>query len=135
MPSRALELAELVRVLTYDNASNTIVGTTSISTTARSKATKTAASAANTTILAFNKTTYEAADLTITASYGGDYHTTKLLVTHDGTATYDTQYGDIYSGSSLTTYASTIDGANVNIVARPTNASTVYNFLVEYVEA
>jgi len=60
-------------------------------------------------------------------SYSGtDSHLTSLNVIVDGSTAYLTEYGDVRTGSALSTYDVNISGANVELQATPTNAVTDY---------
>ena len=134
--TKAFNLAELIRHMSYDEDSGAVVSTAAVNTSGRKRGNKTRTSTGTFTLHEFAKSDYSAAELTITAKSGSDYHTVKFLVNHDGSTTYDTQFGDVHSGdSSLSSFTSSISGANVLIQAAPTNASTTYKFHVEYVDA
>jgi len=80
------------------------------------------------TIYQFNDSTYNSAELVITATDGSDRHITKLLVVHDGTTAFATEFATIYTNASLATYEVSMSGGNVivNAVAASSN-STTYN--------
>lgn len=59
------------------------------------------------------------------SSSGNKYHTTKILVLHDGTTPYVTEYGTLYSSSVLGTFRCTISGGNLNLLCTPFSSSTV----------
>lgn len=60
-------------------------------------------------------------------SYSGtDSHLTSLNVIVEGSTAYLTEYGDVRTGSALSTYDVNISGANVELQATPTNAVTDY---------
>jgi hypothetical protein len=44
---------------------------------------------------------------------GSNYHTTEINVLHNGTTAYITEYGTIFSGSSLATFDATISSGNL----------------------
>jgi hypothetical protein len=48
----------------------------------------------------------------------------ELLVIHDGTTAYATQYGEIYTGSSLATFDANISTGNLRLLVTPVNAAT-----------
>jgi hypothetical protein len=48
------------------------------------------------------------------------------MIIHDGTSASHTQFGDIFTGASLTTINSDVNGGNVRLLITPTNAVTVY---------
>ena len=81
-----------------------------------------------TTIYQFSETVYNSAELVITATDGTNRHITKLLVIHDGTTAFATEFATIYTNASLATYDVSMSGGNVivNAVAASSN-STTYN--------
>ena len=58
-------------------------------------------------------------------SYSGtDSHLTSLNVIVEGSTAYLTEYGDVRTGSSLSSYDVSVNGTNVELQATPTNATT-----------
>jgi hypothetical protein len=47
------------------------------------------------------------------------YHSTEVLLTHDGTSVYMTEYGDVKTDSSLGTIDADISGGNVRLLVTP----------------
>ena len=83
----------------------------------------------------FSATTYSGAEVNIMAISSGERHITKLLVVHDGTTAYATEYGSVYTNTPLATYDVDISGGNVRIRVTPASAtSTVFNTLVTLIE-
>jgi hypothetical protein len=75
----------------------------------------------------FALATYRTVKYVIQAtSAGAGCHVMECLVMHDGTTAYITTYGEMYSGSSLTTVSAVVNGANVELRVTPANAATVY---------
>jgi hypothetical protein len=68
----------------------------------------------------------------VQASHSSGYEALKIMVIHDGTDTYNTQYGLIRTGSSLcssyTTTIATVVGGNkvIRLRATPTNTNTTF---------
>lgn len=60
--------------------------------------------------------------VTVTDTVTGDRYITELLVTHDGTTAYSTEYGQVATNTALATFAVDISGGNVRLLA--TSAST-----------
>ena len=80
------------------------------------------------TIYQFSETTYNSGELIITATDGSNRHITKLLVVHDGTTAYATEFATIYTNGSLATYDVSLSGGNVIVNATATSSnSTTYN--------
>ena len=58
-------------------------------------------------------------------SYSGtDSHLTSLNVIVEGSTAYLTEYGDVRTGTSLSSYDVSVNGANVELQATPANATT-----------
>jgi hypothetical protein len=96
----------------------------------------TTSSTTQTAISTFNASTYGSAEVLITAKTGVDRHVTKLLIVHDGTTASATEYGTVWTSSSLATYEVDISGGNVRILATGSSAtSTVYNVALTLMEA
>ena len=87
----------------------------------------TSATTADQTLASVSATTYRTVEYTISVKSGTAYHATKIMVLHDGTTAYLSQYGEILSGSSLATFDATISGGNIVLTTTPVNAITTYN--------
>ena len=80
------------------------------------------------TIYQFSETTYNSGELIITATDGSDRHITKLLIVHDGSTAYATEFATIYTNTSLATYDVSLSGGNVIVNATAVSSnSTTYN--------
>jgi hypothetical protein len=55
---------------------------------------------------------------------GTSYQACEILVMHDGTSAFITEYGDIYTAGVLATFDATVSSGNLNLVFTPTNAVT-----------
>jgi len=64
----------------------------------------------------------------VEAARSNAYHATEILLMHDGTDCYVTEYATIYSGSSLISFNANISGGSVRLLATPANANTVVTF-------
>lgn len=52
-----------------------------------------------------------------------DYHTSEILLIHDGTTAYTTEYAIVYTNTSLASFDADISGGNVRLLVTPTNAT------------
>ena len=77
----------------------------------------------------FSATLYGAAEVIITAQQGINRHITKMLITHDGTTAWATEYGTIYTDVSLTDYDVDLIAGDVYIVSTAPNATNI-NFKI-----
>jgi hypothetical protein len=79
----------------------------------------------NQTLDSFAAATYRSAEYLIQVTFSTSYHTTKVVVVHDGTTAYITEYGTVAT-AEIATFDATVSGGNVILQATPTNASTVF---------
>ena len=63
----------------------------------------------------FAKATFRASEYFIAITQGSDFQSSKVMVGHDGTNSYITQYGTLVSGSTLGTFTAGVNGANVEL--------------------
>jgi hypothetical protein len=80
----------------------------------------------NTTIAivdSFPTSSFRAAEYLISMSSGTNFHSSKILVLHDGSTTYMTEYGALLNNVSLGLISSTISAGNLNLQITPTNAN------------
>lgn len=74
----------------------------------------------------------------VQASHSSGYEALKVMAIHDGTNTYNTQYGLIRTGSSLcSSYTTTITngGAVLRLRATPTNTNTIFKVVQTVIPA
>jgi hypothetical protein len=63
----------------------------------------------------------------VTDTVSNEYHSVEMLVVHDGSDAYRTEYGELHTGTSaLATFDVDISGGNVRLLATPasTNSTT-----------
>jgi hypothetical protein len=73
--------------------------------------------------------TYRSLEVHVQVTQGANLMTNKLLVIHDGTNAYITEYGAITIGTSQATFDANIVGGNVQIQVTPTTtSSTVFKY-------
>jgi hypothetical protein len=56
------------------------------------------------------------------ATSAADYHASEILLIHDGTNVYMTEYAIVYTDGSLATFNADISGGNIRLLVTPTNA-------------
>jgi len=133
--TKAFGIAELIRHISYNDATGKLESDTKLTSTGQERSVS--VSTTGTTVqnlFTFAKATYRAARIGIVATHSGDYHFSTFLLVHDGTSTYDTEFGTIYSGSSKFTVTSDISGDNVRVRVTPSNTSTTFKYSIEYVD-
>lgn len=68
----------------------------------------------------FDKASYRTAKYLVQITSNTDFHSTEVLLIHDGTNAYSTEYGTIYTNNSLGVISSNVNGSNVELVVTPT---------------
>jgi hypothetical protein len=72
----------------------------------------------------FDASIYRTAKYLIQATANTSYHATELLLIHDNTNTYTTEYATITTGANLMTLDSDISGGLVRLLVTPANINT-----------
>ena len=104
--------------------SNLKTGSVSYTTTSTFTTSTTGAETAD----SFAAATFRGAEYLVTIKVGTTYQLSKLLVLHDGTNSYVTEYGTIRSSATnLATFASSISGSNVLLTVQSSSAGAVIN--------
>ena len=75
----------------------------------------TLATTTETVLDSFAIATFRASEYFIAITQGTDFQSSKIMVGHNGTNTYITQYGTLVSGSTLATFTAAINGANCEL--------------------
>ena len=55
---------------------------------------------------------------------GSNFHATEVLLIHDGTTVYMTEFGTIFSNASLGTIDGDINSGSVRLLVTPANTNT-----------
>ena len=84
----------------------------------------TTSSTSQTTVYSFNKSQYRTAKIIAQLTSGTSYHAIELILIHDDTTVYLSQYGEVTTGASLGTFDATISGSDVLLQLTATNSST-----------
>jgi len=114
-------------------ANANVVVSNEVQFTGHSNASSTLTTTATTQVALHNLSisAYAGAEVFITAVQGNVRHITKLLITHDASDAYATEYGEILSGASLATYDVDLSGGNIRLLTTPASAtSTKFNVSV-----
>lgn len=72
----------------------------------------------------FSKTEYRTAKYIIQMSSSGDYHSQEVLLVHNDTNVYMTQYAKVTSNTDLGTVDAEVSGNNINLLVDPVSANT-----------
>ena len=83
----------------------------------------TAAAVTQVTVDSFATTTYRSAKYEVQINTSSGYHVIELRVLHDGASVWLTQYGEMYTGSSLGTFDASISAGNLNLLFTPASAT------------
>lgn len=133
--TKAFEIAELIRVFKYNTATDEIETDkrTKDKNTKRGDATKT--STDEFSLDTFAKADFRAARYIVAMSRGSSYHSTEIMLVHDGSSVTMTQYGTL-KDASLATFDADISGSDVRLRVTPASAtSTAIKFDRTVVEA
>ena len=92
--------------------------------------------ASATVVSAFNKSLYRSAKYVVTVESGGEFETRECLVVHNGTDAFITEYGIIYTGSSLLGDTDVqVNGSSVELTYTAVDAGAVVSVSATYVDA
>jgi hypothetical protein len=73
---------------------------------------------------------YGSAKLIVEATQTDSRHITEIIVTHNGTTAYSTEYASIFTGSPLALYAVDINSGNVRLLSTAASSSvTTYKVM------
>lgn len=91
----------------------------------------TSATGTGQTIHLVDSSVYRTLKYVIQTTSGSDYNSSEILLMHDGSTVYMTEYAQLLAGSGLTlaTFDSDISGGKLRLLTSPTNASTSYKFI------
>jgi hypothetical protein len=133
--TNSFKIAELIRGISFDVDNDVITTTKSINSKnkARGNATKTATT--EFALDTFAKATYRVARYIVSMSKGSAYHSTEVILVHEGSNVILTSYGTLKS-ETLATIDADISGSDVRLLVTPSSAtSTVIKFDRTLVEA
>jgi hypothetical protein len=68
----------------------------------------------------FSEATFRTAKYLVSIASNSQYHATEVLVVHDGTTAYSTEYATIFSDNSLGIISANLNNANVELILTPT---------------
>jgi len=75
----------------------------------------------------FPAAAYRTAKYLISMSSGSEHHAVEVLLIHDGTNVYISEYGTVFTSNSLGTYDADIDNGQVRLLVDPVNTNTDIN--------
>lgn len=73
----------------------------------------------------FDLNNYRTAKYLVQMTQGSDYHVSEVLLMHDGTDVYITEYGTMYTTNSLGTISADINNSYVRLLVTPASATSM----------
>tara|TARA_B100001939_G_scaffold121980_2_gene105716 strand:+ start:545 stop:955 length:411 start_codon:yes stop_codon:yes gene_type:complete len=126
--SRGFKIAELIRHLSYDSTNDVIVSQKKTQDKNKKSGDATKTSTDQFALDTFAHADFRAARYIIAMSRGSDFHSTEVVLVHDGSAVTLTQYGTL-KDANLATIDADISGSNVRLLVTPASAtSTIIKF-------
>ena len=134
--SLAFKLAEISRHIEYDATNDDIVVSKELVSSRRKSGSTTTTATTQVALDTFAIATYTTARYIVSVTQGSDYHSTEIVISHDGTTADILEYGTLRSGSDLATFSADISGSNARLLITPAStSSTVFKFDRQLVES
>lgn len=135
--TKAFNMAKLIRHLSYDETTDTIVTGKSLSSEDEKRSIERSftLTTANQTLDSFSSTIYKSAQYIVHATQGTDFHTTVILVSTNGTVVHTTEYSTLRSGTDLVTLSASIAAGTVTLQVTPAKINTTVKYSAEYIAA
>jgi len=86
----------------------------------------TSATTADQVALSINSALFRTLKITVQVKSSTNFHSQEILMTHDGTDVYMTEYAAVYTSAVLTTFNGDINSGNIRLLVTPTNAISSY---------
>ena len=126
--SKSFKLAELIRHIEYDSTNDIISTTKSVGDKNKKRDAVTKTATTQFSLDTFAKADFRAARYIVAMSKGSNFHSTEIMMAHDGTNVDITEYGTL-SDATLATFSADISGSNVRLLCTPASSdSTVIKF-------
>lgn len=133
--TNSFKIAELIRGISFDIDNDVITTTKSINSKNKSRGNATKTATTEFALDTFAKATYRVARYIVSMSKGSAYHSTEVILVHEGSNVILTSYGTLKS-ETLATIDADISGSDVRLLVTPSSAtSTVIKFDRTLVEA
>lgn len=134
--SLAFKLAEVSRHIYYDSANDDIVVSKELVSSRRKSGSTTTTATTQVALDTFAIATYTTARYIVSVTQGSDYHSTEIVISHDGTTADILEYGTLRSGSDLATFSADISSGNARLLITPAStSSTIFKFDRQLVES
>ena len=126
--TNSFKIAELIRGISFDVDNDIITTTKHINSKSKKVGNQTKTSTAQFSLDTFAKADYRAARYIIAMSEGTNFHSTEVMLVHDGSVVTLTAYGTL-KDTNLATIDADISGSNVRLLVTPaSNSSTAIKF-------
>ena len=126
--TNAFKIAELIRAITFDVANDEIVTTKAIQSKNKQTGGTTYTATTEVALDTFAHADFRAARYVIAMDEGTNFHSTEIMLVHDGSTVTMTAYGTL-KDTNLATFDADINGANVRLLITPASAnSTIVKF-------
>lgn len=119
----------------HTGASPTFAGVTFANGGVRSVTLTTSTTTADQVLDSISASTYRSVKYQIQVTSSTNYHVTEVIVVHDGTDTYVTEYGTVTTAGTLATFTADVSGGNLRLLTTPTNAVTTYKVIATAINA
>ena len=93
----------------------------------------TSTTTANQAVVSVSSSLYRTCKITISVTSGSAYQAAEILLMHDGTNVYKTEYAQVYSGAVLATFDADINSGNMRLLTTPVNAVTTYRGSIQFI--
>ena len=121
--SNAFKIAELIRVFQYNTVSDEIETEKSTKDKNKKRGDSTTTATTEFSLDTFAKADFRAARYVVAMSKGSDFHSTEVMLVHDGSAVTLTQYGTLKS-TALATFDADISGSDLRLRCTPASATS-----------
>ena len=133
--TNAFKIAELIRHMSYDSANDVIEITKATTDLNKIKGDATYTATTEVALDTFAHASFRAARYIVAMSEGSNFHSTEIMIVHDGSAVTLTQYGTL-KDTTLATFDADISGDNVRLLVTPASTnSTVVKFQGTLIDA
>jgi len=133
--TNSFKIAELIRGIQFDVDNDVITTTKHINSKSKKVGRQTKTSVSQFSLDTFVKADYRAARYIIAMAEGTNFHSTEVMLVHDGSVVTLTSYGTL-KDTNLATIDADISGSNVRLLVTPASTnSTVIKYDRTLVEA
>ena len=121
--SKSFKLAELIRHIEYDSSDDVIKTSKRTEDKNKKRGSDTKPATTEFNLDTFAHADFRAARYIVAMSRGTDFHSTEIMLVHDGTTVSLTQYG-VLQDNTLATFDADISGDNVRLKCTPASATS-----------